>query len=461
MGWRVLIATVVLAGLSAQAQAAEVHTVTTRVCPWDDCEVRIAAHYTAARVEENDLSVDFDGGETVFRDRVPIAAGRGCTARADGSVACVATETRADLGDGDDSGRGRLLLSGNPAIRIAGGTGSDVLSGGGTLSGGPGDDLLTGQTLDGGDGADVLTGIGAYDRLVGGPGPDVLHGGDGADSLTGDGAGAPPAPDVLDGGEGDRDTVSYHDSDAPVRVDLAAGSGGDGDRLVGLEHVIGGYGDDVLIGDDGPNRIYGGPGWNTIAGRGGNDGLTTAGPGALDGGDGDDYVQGGRRDDLLMGGPGYDTLEGGPGVDDYSAGAEADTIYLDGGNAEESVACGPGRDLVGSSRLALLLPGCELAGASRAYPRAGPGGRLTFTLANAGSWRDGRVELRVRGRTGRFAVAHFSGTGRRTVRVRIRVPPRIRHLRRSPLPVEVRVLVRDEDPRLGVHRMRWVIDLPR
>lgn len=58
-----------------------------------------------------------------------------------------------------------------------------------------------------------------------------------------------------------------------------------------------------------------------------------------------------------------------------------------------------------------------------------------------------------------FAVTHFTGPGR-NVRVRLRIPPRIRRFARSPLPVIVRLRARDLDGGFG-HKLRWVIELPR
>ena len=397
----------------------------------------------------------------VFRDRVPIAAGTGCEARADGSVACEARVTRADLGDGDDSARSATLRSwfgsGEGGLAIAGGDGDDVLSGGGSFSGGVGDDRLAGSGLTGGDGADVLTGTDADDRLVGGAGPDTLVGGGGDDGLTGDGEGAALAPDVLDGGDG-YDGVDYAGHVAAVRIDLVAqtgGADGEGDRLGGIEYASGGAGDDVLLGDAGDNSLSGGSGRDRVHGRDGDDDLHGQ---IVSGGRGNDRLTGARSDDVLTGGPGDDVLLGFGGADRYAGGRGADRVALHGSLAA-ALACGPGRDDTWSPGDTLLPRDCETVSGVPIRPRAGRGGRLTFTLPRARHLRRGRVELRLLGAERRFAVGRFAG-GRATERVRLIVPRRIRRLRREPLAVEVRIRARD--PRYYCYRrLCWVTDLPR
>jgi hypothetical protein len=111
-----------------------------------------------------------------------------------------------------------------------------------------------------------------------------------------------------------------------------------------------------------------------------------------------------------------------------------------------------------------IASSCEPSGSkepcvfvSRLRYTAAPG-ELTFTLVGAERMRRGRLELRLRGRERRFAVARFA-VGRETIRLRVRVPPRIRRLRQWRLPVEVRVVGRDENPHFTPHRERWVFDL--
>ena len=117
-----------------------------------------------------------------------------------------------------------------------------------------------GDVLGGDDGANRLSGGGGNDRLLGGAGDDMLEGGAGADQLFG-GAGV--------------DTVSYAGSARGVIVYLSEGTGkrGDaqGDVIVSFENVLGSVHGDVLGGDDGANRLFGGGGNDRLLGRGGDD----------------------------------------------------------------------------------------------------------------------------------------------------------------------------------------------
>ena len=170
-----------------------------------------------------------------------------------------------------------------------------------TVHGGPGDDTISGS-----EAADVLHGGEGSDVLAGGGGADALWGESGADRLDG-GAGA----DVLEGGPG-FDTADYSARTSGVSVTVGSGADdgepGEGDDVAAsIEHVIGGSGDDVLVGDDSGELLQGGPGADFLDGLGGDD--------VLRGEAGNDHLQGGPFDDLLVGGPG-DDLEEGEGYSD-------------------------------------------------------------------------------------------------------------------------------------------------
>lgn len=140
------------------------------------------------------------------------------------------------------------------------------------------DDTLRGTNLDelidGHDGDDHLIGRGGNDRMDGGAGNDALNGGEGADAL--------------DGGEG-VDRANYVHSPSGVAVDLALGTGADGDAegdtLIGVEQVLGSAFADQLTGDAENNRLVGNGGNDVLAGGAGSD--------TLDGGDGADALGGG------------------------------------------------------------------------------------------------------------------------------------------------------------------------
>lgn len=125
--------------------------------------------------------------------------------------------------------------------------------------------------LEGDYNANELYGRGGNDRLFGFAGDDNLYGGDGDDQLWGS-SGA----DLLDGGPG-IDMVSYSYSyDEGVTVKLGGGTmegGGEanGDVFVNVENVQGTINDDVLEGDNGPNRLSGEFGNDSLKGGDGAD----------------------------------------------------------------------------------------------------------------------------------------------------------------------------------------------
>ena len=213
---------------------------------------------------------------------------------------------------------------------VVGGSGSDDLVGStaaNTLTGGPGDDLL-----DGGPGADTLIGGGGEDAVdyssrtnsvnvsldgaandgengendnVGTDVEDVF-GGLGNDTLTGNASDnvfdGGPGADQLSGGGG-TDVADYSNRTEPVEVSLDGlpndGEAGEGDNVgTDVEDVLGGSGDDILVGSAQANLLYGGAG-----------------------------------DDDLDGGLGADTIIGGDGADDvadYSSRTGPVSVTLNG-----------------------------------------------------------------------------------------------------------------------------------
>jgi len=149
-----------------------------------------------------------------------------------------------------------------------------------------GSGLTGGNSLNLNGAAETANSLVAYggagtDTLVGGGGNDVLQGGANADVLTGNGG---------------IDTASYTLSDDAVVINLniltAQVSTGhaSGDKLAGIENLIGSDFNDVFTGNALANRLEGGNGVD-----------------AMDGGAGNDILEGGANTDLLIGGGGIDT----------------------------------------------------------------------------------------------------------------------------------------------------------
>lgn len=356
-------------------------------------------------------------------------AGSGAAVRVDlARLTASGGDAEGDLFDGFEDVEGSAFadtLAGDAgANRLFGGNGDDTLSGGAgddMLDGGAGADLLDGgagvdcvdygssgvavvvdlvdgaasggeaagdrligieavrgsvfaDTLSGNDGADWLDGGAGDDRIDGRGGDDLIVGGAGADTLTG-GAGF--------------DSADYSGSDGAVTIDLVAGTGigGDaqGDRLQGIERLIGSGFGDVLTGDGFDNVLVGGAGADRLTGGAGIDTADYSASGAavnavlggtgsggdaqgdvlagienlVGGGFGDVLVgdgaanalSGGGGDDRLAGNGGADRLDGGAGFDtaDFSASAGAVTADLAVGTASGGVSLVAIEGLIGSA----------------------------------------------------------------------------------------------------------------
>jgi len=375
-----------LAAPAGAAAAGPVQVVVGDICSRSygcDPQIRVAAASDAPI----DLTVRDDGAETVLssagglwpssrRLDASIAPCRVLDAR---SVACPA----------------RTSIEG-----IAGGPGADRLDASGTaglglvLAGGPGDDTLIagarGGTLRGGPG---------HDTLVGGP----------------EGAFA-----ALD------------DHRAALRADLrtqrmSGGDPGSEDTLRGITSVSGGQGDDVLIGDAGPNGLDG-----------------SAGADTLHGGDGDDALQGGLGADLLVGGDGDDRLTG-------PVSGPTERVH-------DRFDCGAGRDdVIGQSGDTVAISCDRVEGdALDGFRLRGPtAGRPAQVLVPRGLSGDVPADYRVEVRDARGRV-------RRTIRAQVTEAARARsRWFRVPLTLPVtrlRVSVRAHDPYETRANWRWAAE---
>ncbi len=235
---------------------------------------------------------------------------------------------------------------------------------------GDGADSLDSSTVASDDGGGVFLlavfGDTGADRVVTGPTADSIDPGPGADTVaTGDGSdrvtaavSAPDGADLLDLGAG-LDSISYGAEASGVSISSNGvaddGAPAEGDNVSSAENLVGGSGDDRLIGVDQPTtpstlgeNLAGGPGDDTLFGNGGDD--------YIDGGLGDDRSAGGAGDDWLAeafsgrdrarGGPGDDGIFGGPGADHLLGGPGRDAIFGEGGSDE--LLGGTGADLLNS-----------------------------------------------------------------------------------------------------------------
>ena len=174
----------------------------------------------------------------------------------------------------------RIKATRAPDVIVAGRGPNVVLGAGGSdvICGGLGRDRIYGDR-----GNDTVRGGPGRDEVDGGPGDDTVEGGRGAfDALLG-GIGR----DRIDGGPGGHDIASYRGAGGAIEVDLGHGMvlGAEVERLIGIEDVLGGSGEDTLAGSaSAPNRLDGGPG--------------------------DDRLVGARTGDRAFGGPGSDQCLG-------------------------------------------------------------------------------------------------------------------------------------------------------
>lgn len=244
----------------------------------------------------------------------------------------------ADLGTGEATGHGNdrmvsvetvagtyfddVLYGDDNANLLAGGTGDDELHGLGgddhLRSGAPapaGNDLL-----DGGEGsdtanyylswegvqADLSTGqavssgvdtLESIENLFGSKENDVLIGNDENNVIQGF-----QGDDVMDG-RGGTDKAMFQNS-FELLIDLGEGTAVEergSDTLKNFEDIVGSGFADTIIGDDGPNSIWGGSGADTLVGAGEDDTLIgERGNDNVNGGDGTDACEGETRIDCEL-----------------------------------------------------------------------------------------------------------------------------------------------------------------
>ncbi len=261
------------------------------------------------------------------------------------------------LGPDNDAFRGPALDGGPGRDSLTSADGWD------RLFGGPGDDVLTG-----GDGNDYLDGSTGADVLDGGPGKDLAQGGPDRDRCSAEEMPDCEAPlrwrtfttcfgeqptIVAEGGD-----VQGTDGDDVIVTEGGHVDAGKGDDLVcGAAMVEGGQGDDRILAVWGSRR-FNLPRRAPVTGGGGDDHLSLTAsadgsfqPAFLLGGPGDDVVlgtakgdnlDGKRGDDRLVGRGGHDDLGSGPGADVLLGGDGRDLLYA--GTGDDLLVGGTGRD---------------------------------------------------------------------------------------------------------------------
>jgi Ca2+-binding RTX toxin-like protein len=288
-------------------------------------------------------TLDGEAGNDTF----DMGAAAGCPAKLIGGVGTDTADFRArtngvyvtlnNLADDGESSGAEGINVGSDIERVLGGSGNDH------LTGGAGND-----ELHGGPGNDVIHGGGGDDVLIGGPGNDELDGDAGNDTfLEGctDNDYNPPiacgaGSDVINGGTGTADFADYAgrvaDLSLTICTDPTATAGnsaltaaactdsdgalGEGDKLVNVNHVRGGDGNDTITGGSGDDTLEGGPGNDVIHGGPGNDWIY--------GDAGNDQLFGDAGDDLLDSGAGVDQLDGGQGDGDVCIAKGGDVVKM-------------------------------------------------------------------------------------------------------------------------------------
>lgn len=263
---------------------------------------------------------------------------------------------------GDDvveAGRGNDTIcagAGDDVVRAGKGFQDSVYaqSGDDLVYGGPGRNLLVA-----GEGRDLMYGSSHFDNFESpngesDPQPDIFVGRGRADSFASD-----AGNDTFKGGKGP-DRLTFFDSPAGVRIDLAAGTAsGDGiDSFSSIRDVVASKHDDTINGTEKRDFVFDPSGDDVIHTLGGNDEISDgAGEDVIDAGTGDDEIHGafcvsgsdgptycqtdppapdtligGPGDDLISSGPGDDVIKGNDGNDVLYGGDGVDEIFGDAGN---------------------------------------------------------------------------------------------------------------------------------
>ena len=180
--------------------------------------------------------------------------------------------------------------TGSNTYNITAGSGNDTIrasgSGNNTINAGDGNNNVTA-----GNGNNTITTGSGNDTIVSGTGLSNISAGNGTNSIT-----IGNANSTVVGGTGS-DTVTYNLS-TNVYANIDTGFAGtslgtaQANRLLDIDHLTGGSGNDTLIGNSGDNILRGGAGNDSIFGGGGND--------TIYGGSGADTIDGGTGNNTAV-----------------------------------------------------------------------------------------------------------------------------------------------------------------
>jgi Ca2+-binding RTX toxin-like protein len=332
-------------------------------------------------------------------------------------------------GEGDDLfeiGSGADVIDGGPGrdavVYYAGGSTGTLITYGSMMAGGAtlisiemvllfgtiGADTIQGGSLDdglfGSQGADSLLGAAGDDYLYGDTGADTLSGGPGDDTIDGwsgnDWILASDGADLIYGGTGE-DTLDFSATLTGLDVTVNAPRNlpfGQVQEMYEIENIIGTAYADLIKGDEGDNRLFGGQGNDTVVGGDGanylrgDDGADSLvggndfddingnmGDDTASGGLGNDWVVGGKDRDRLFGDDGDDLVYGNLGDDTCEGGAGDDTLR--GGQQDDVLIGGPGNDFLSGDRDNDTLTGGAGADIFHIFGEAGIERVTDFNLA--------------------------------------------------------------------------------
>lgn len=261
---------------------------------------------------------------------------------------------------------------------------------------GDNDSLKNFENIIGSDHHDILTGNNLVNVIFGGKGDDTLIGGGGADTL--DGGLHQTLGDTADYSmltAGQAITVKLGVNGASATVSSSVGSPAAGDKLINIESIKGGAGNDKLTGNGFFNHLYGSDGDDVLDGGAGADGTDT-----LDGGNGTDTASYASAESFVnvqlefmnQGGAGAANADSLVSIENLAGSNFGDVLYgwtgvnvISGGAGNDVIAGGAGADILdGGTNTAVNVNDVVIDGDIVSYTEIN-NLNLVITLGNAGA----------------------------------------------------------------------------